>query len=102
MGRWQWSCIATILTFVCVVFIVCSVSFALEVYRVEDVTDPTLSRQSAHRWLQGCQPYAPAALYSPRNIIIFLFLVFISVRELRAPQAIVRPERLGKLKKKIA
>jgi hypothetical protein len=24
---------------------------------------PTLSRQSAHRWRWGCQPYAPAVLY---------------------------------------
>jgi hypothetical protein len=41
---------------------------------VWDVKDPTLSRQSAHRWPRGCQPYALAALYS-----IFLFLVLISV-----------------------
>jgi hypothetical protein len=26
------------------------------------VKDPTLSRQSSHRWLLGCQPYAPATL----------------------------------------
>jgi hypothetical protein len=29
-----------------------------------DVKDPTLSRQSAHRWRWGCQAHAPAALYS--------------------------------------
>jgi hypothetical protein len=28
-----------------------------------DVKDPTLSRQSAHRWRQGCQLYPPAELY---------------------------------------
>jgi hypothetical protein len=28
-----------------------------------DVEAPTFSRQSAHRWQWGCQPYAPAALY---------------------------------------
>jgi hypothetical protein len=28
-----------------------------------DVEAPTSSRQSAHRWRWGCQPYAPAALY---------------------------------------
>jgi hypothetical protein len=27
------------------------------------VEAPTFSRQSAHRWRWGCQPYAPAALY---------------------------------------
>jgi hypothetical protein len=25
--------------------------------------NPTLLRQTANRWRQGCQPYAPAALY---------------------------------------
>jgi hypothetical protein len=39
-----------------------------------DVEDPTFSRQSAHRWRWGCQPYAPAALYPPG-----IFLVLISV-----------------------
>jgi hypothetical protein len=34
-----------------------------------DVKDPTLSRQSVHRWRQGCQPYAPAALYSPETLL---------------------------------
>jgi hypothetical protein len=29
------------------------------------VEDPTLSRQSAHRWRLGCQPFEPAALYFP-------------------------------------
>jgi hypothetical protein len=27
----------------------------------------TFSRQSAHRWLCGCQPHAPAALYPQEN-----------------------------------
>jgi hypothetical protein len=27
-----------------------------------------LSRQSAHRWQQACQPYASAALYSPEKL----------------------------------
>jgi hypothetical protein len=35
---------------------------------LRDVKDPTLSRQSAHRWRQGCQPHAPAALYSPETL----------------------------------
>jgi hypothetical protein len=35
----------------------------------------------------------------PRNIIIFMFLVLISVRGLNKPQGLERPEGLGKLKK---
>jgi hypothetical protein len=38
-----------------------------------DVKNPTLSRQSAHRRWQGCQPYAPAAVYSPETLLIFYF-----------------------------
>jgi hypothetical protein len=43
-----------------------------------DVEDPTLSRQSAHRWWWGWQPYAPVTLYSQQ--LFFLFLVRISFR----------------------
>jgi hypothetical protein len=32
---------------------------------LSDIDDPTLPRQSAHRWRLGCQPYAPVVLYSP-------------------------------------
>jgi hypothetical protein len=38
-----------------------------------DVKDPTLSRQSVHRWRQGCQPYAPTALYSPETLLFLRF-----------------------------
>jgi hypothetical protein len=33
-----------------------------------DIQAPTFSRQLAHTWRWGCQPYAPAALYPPRKI----------------------------------
>jgi hypothetical protein len=32
-----------------------------------DVEDPTLSRQSAHRWQWGCQLHTPAVLFSPET-----------------------------------
>jgi hypothetical protein len=32
-----------------------------------DVEASTLSRQSAHRWRWGCQPYAPAAFYQQES-----------------------------------
>jgi hypothetical protein len=38
-----------------------------------DVKDPTLSRQSAYGWWQGCQPYAPAARYSRETLLVFCF-----------------------------
>jgi hypothetical protein len=41
--------------------------------------DPTLSRQSDHRWRYICQPYAPAVALLPRNII-FMLLILISLR----------------------
>jgi hypothetical protein len=46
-----------------------------------DVEAVTFSRQSAHRWQWGCQPYAPAVLYTPGRI-----LVLISVKRLSRPQ----------------
>jgi hypothetical protein len=36
------------------------------------------SRQSAHRWWQGCPPYAPATIYSPET----LFFCFMSLKVL--------------------
>jgi hypothetical protein len=38
-----------------------------------DVEDLTFSRQSAHRWWLRSQPYAPAAFYSQRNILSYIF-----------------------------
>jgi hypothetical protein len=37
---------------------------------LREVKAPTLLRQTANRWRQGCQPYAPAALYPQ----VYLFL----------------------------
>jgi hypothetical protein len=34
---------------------------------MRDDKDPTMSRQSAHRWRLGCQPYTPAALYLQKD-----------------------------------
>jgi hypothetical protein len=50
---------------------------------------PTLLRQTTTRWRQGCQPYAPAALYPP-GFFIFKdswFLVLSSVRGWVYPRA---------------
>jgi hypothetical protein len=46
---------------------------------LREVKAPTLFRQTANRWGQGCQPYAPVALY-PQVSFILRFLVLISVR----------------------
>jgi hypothetical protein len=51
------------------------------------------SRQLAHRWRWGCEPYAPAALYRPGR-----FGVLISVRGSVYTRATVRLELLGTLK----
>jgi hypothetical protein len=45
---------------------------------LREVEAPTLIRQTADRWQQGCEPYAPAALYT--QVSILRFLVLISVR----------------------
>jgi hypothetical protein len=45
---------------------------------LREVEAPTLRRQTAKRWRQGCQPYASAALY-PQVSFFLRFVVLISV-----------------------
>jgi hypothetical protein len=52
---------------------------------LRDVEEPTLSRQSVHRWRWGCQPCAGRALL-PINIFC-LFLVLISITDWVYPRA---------------
>jgi hypothetical protein len=62
-----------------------------------DVKAPTFSKQSAHKWRWGCQPYAPAcqpaALY-PQEDRWYSFLLEAE----STPKAIVRLEGLGQFK----
>jgi hypothetical protein len=41
---------------------------------LREVEAPTLIRQTANRWRQGCQPYVPAALYPQVSFLRFLVL----------------------------
>jgi hypothetical protein len=50
-------------------------------------------KHSAHRWRQGCQPYAPAAIY-PQEDSWYLFLL----RSWVDPRTVVQLEELGKVK----
>jgi hypothetical protein len=62
---------------------------------LREVKAPTLLRRTTNRWQQGCQPYAPAAVYPPPSVCFLRFLVLISVRGCVEPSATVRPEKLG-------
>jgi hypothetical protein len=58
-----------------------------------DVEDPTLSRQSAERWRQGCQPYAPAALCSPDTLLFcFWYSVLLEAESTPGPSGARRFE----------
>jgi hypothetical protein len=57
-----------------------------------DVEDPTFYSQSVHRWRLGCQPYAPATIYtSERSSDTHFYSIRVN------PRAKVRLEELGKL-----
>jgi hypothetical protein len=58
-----------------------------------NIEDVTFYRQSAHRWRWECRPYAPAALYAPRRL-----LVFISVRGWMDSRTSMRLRGLAQLK----
>jgi hypothetical protein len=63
--------------------------------RLCNTDDPTLFRQSAHRWRWDCQAHSSVMLYSPDKFI--RLLGFISVRGCVHP-CLVRLGRLGRLK----
>jgi hypothetical protein len=59
-----------------------------------DFEAPTFSREAAHIWRWGCEPYAPAALYLPGR-----FLILNSIRGRVDPRAIIRlAGRISQLK----
>jgi hypothetical protein len=65
---------------------------------LREVKAPTLLRQTANRWRQGCQLYAPAALYP--QVSLFLKIPWYSfLLEAESTLGPVRPEGLGKFKK---
>jgi hypothetical protein len=56
----------------------------------------------ANRWWQGCQPYAPAALYPQVSFFFFFFLKdswYSFLLEAESTSGPVRPEGLGQFKK---
>jgi hypothetical protein len=65
---------------------------------LREVKAPTLLRQTANRWRQGCQPYAPAALYLQVSLFFknswYSFLL-----EAESTPGPVRQEGLGQFKK---
>jgi hypothetical protein len=67
---------------------------------LREVKAPTLLRQAANRWRQGCQPYAPAALYPQVSLLFFFKDSWYSfLLEAESNPGPVRPERLGQFKK---
>jgi hypothetical protein len=56
---------------------------------LRDVQDPTLCRQSAHRWRWSCKPYPPVTLYFPESCCV---LATHFCQWLSKPQGFVRPK----------
>jgi hypothetical protein len=68
---------------------------------LREVKVPTLLRQTANRWRQGCQPYAPAALYPQVSLIPYFKDSWYSfLLEAESTPGPLRPEGLGQFKKK--
>jgi hypothetical protein len=65
---------------------------------LREVKAPTLLRQTANRWRQGCQPYAPAALY-PQVSLFFTDSWYSFPLEAELIPGPVRPEGLDQFKK---
>jgi hypothetical protein len=64
---------------------------------LREVKAPTFLRQTANRWRQGCQLYAPAALYP--QVSLFLDSWYSFLLEAESTPGLVRPEGLGQLRK---
>jgi hypothetical protein len=60
---------------------------------LREVKATTCLRQTASRWLQGCQPYAPAALY-PQVSLFFKDSWYSFLLEAESTRGPVRPEGL--------
>jgi hypothetical protein len=59
-----------------------------------DLADHMLSRQSAHRWRQGCQPYALATFYDPETLLSCYWYSFLLEAE-QIPGPRIRSVRLN-------
>jgi hypothetical protein len=68
---------------------------------LREVKAPTLLRQTANRWRQGCQPYAPAALLPP-GFFVFKDSWYSFLLEAESTPGPVQQEGLGQLKKNLA
>jgi hypothetical protein len=44
---------------------------------MRDFEGSTMFRQSTHRWRQSCQPCAPATLYFPEALLLYLWYSFL-------------------------
>jgi hypothetical protein len=63
---------------------------------LQEVKAPTLLRQAANRWRQGCRPYAPAALF-PQVSLFFKDSWYSFLLEAESTPGPVQPEGLGQI-----